>query len=316
MILNYQHIRKPTSEIVKYIDDRRTGVIKSLRTRWEKFNRQMLGGFEPNIIFTIAGISGSGKSAWVNTLETDIIDLNPDIDLVVLSFTFEMTSSKQIGRKLSYKMKRTTKELYSADLSNHLSEDEYAKVKRVSKQIENYPIYYVDRPGSIDDISETIDYFQKRCIEQDKWLVVILDHTLLTKGKQGASERETLYELQKMFIEKKKIGKTIIIQVSQLNRGIETPERITNPALHYPMRSDLMGSDSIYQASDYVVVIHRPEILGIIDDDYGLKKLPVKDMIYLHIIKNREGEPKILAFVNNLKYNSIEEFNPLKHLEE
>ena len=276
----------------------------------------MLGGFEPNIIFTIAGISGSGKSSWVNTLETDIIDLNPEIDLVVLSFSFEMMSPKQIGRKLSYKLKRTTKQLYSATSEDKLTSDDYTKIKNVSKQIENYPIYYVDRPGNIDDIAETIDYFQKRCVERNKWLVVILDHNLLTRGKQGASERETLYELQKMFIEKKKVGKTIIIQVSQLNRSIEMPERITNPALHYPMRSDLMGSDSVYQASDYVVVIHRPEILGIQDNEYGLKKLPVKDMIYLHILKNREGEPKILAFVNNLKYNSIEEFNPLKHLEE
>ncbi|MFW6225675.1 MAG: hypothetical protein ACOC3V_01790 [bacterium] len=41
-----------------------------------------------------------------------------------------------------------------------------------------------------------------------------------------------------------------------------------------------------------------------------MDKGPVKDMIYMHILKAREGEPKILRFINNLKYNSIEEYNP------
>ena len=66
----------------------------------------------------------------------------------------------------------------------------------------------------------------------------------------------------------------------------------------------------MFQASDYVVVLHRPELLGIKDREYGPSdKLPVKDMIYMHFLKVREGEPKILTFVNNLKYNYIEEYH-------
>ncbi|MFA5396505.1 MAG: hypothetical protein WC346_10905 [Methanogenium sp.] len=57
-VLNYRHISEAADEIVKYIDDRRSGVIDSLKTRWKKFNRQCMGGIEPNTIYTIAGISG------------------------------------------------------------------------------------------------------------------------------------------------------------------------------------------------------------------------------------------------------------------
>lgn len=310
MILPYNHIKRPTDEIVKYIDGRRSGAIKSLRTRWKKFNRQFLGGIEPNVIISIAGISGSGKSSFVNTLETDLIDLNQHIQVCVLSFSFEMLSAQQIGRKLSYKMKKTTKELYSA--FEKLSEDDLKKVREIKSQIEKYPIYYVDRPGTVDDIAETIDHFQQKCIKEHKWLVVILDHTLLTKGKQGDSERAILSDLQRMFIEKKKVGKTVIIQVTQMNRDIESVERINNPTMHYPLRKDIFGSDSIYQASDYVIVIHRPEILGIVEYGSGKKTMKTHGMIFLHFLKVREGEPRILLFTNNLKYNSIEEFNPLK----
>jgi replicative DNA helicase len=108
-----------------------------------------------------------------------------------------------------------------------------------------------------------------------------------------------------MFMEIKKYGKNTIIQLSQLNREIEDKERINNPALHYPVRRDLSSSDSVFQTSDYVMVIHRPELLQI--KAYGSGFLPVKNLIYLHFLKCRENEPKILVFENELKYNRIKE---------
>lgn len=50
-----KHISKATEEIVNYIDNRRKGLVKSLRTKWTKFNNACMGGIEPNIIMTIAG---------------------------------------------------------------------------------------------------------------------------------------------------------------------------------------------------------------------------------------------------------------------
>jgi replicative DNA helicase len=88
--LEYRHIGDAAKEIVTYIDDRRKGKVRSLRTRWPKFNRRCMGGIEPNTIYTIAGVSGSGKSSFVNSLETDLFDLNKTTDFVVLSFNWEM----------------------------------------------------------------------------------------------------------------------------------------------------------------------------------------------------------------------------------
>lgn len=306
-LLPFRHIKEPTDEILQYIADRRSGISKSLKTRWSKFNRQCMGGIEPNTIYSIVGISGSGKSSFVNSLESDLFDLNPDEKFVVLSFNFEMLSSRQIGRKISYKIKKTTNELYSADIEKGttIRDSDYAQIVRIAKSIEKYPIYYVDRPGTVDEIRDTISHFQKKLAHDNTWLVVMLDHTLLTKGRQGERERETLYELQRVFMEAKKTGRTTIIQLSQMNREIESNERINNPTLHFPMRRDLFGSDSVFQASDYVIVLHRPELLQI--TAYGPSKRPVNNRIYMHFLKAREGEPKILEFINNLKYNSIEE---------
>lgn len=59
--LTFRHISSATNEAVEYIRKRKNHEIVSLRTRWSKFNKSCMGGIEPNTIYTIVGISGSGK---------------------------------------------------------------------------------------------------------------------------------------------------------------------------------------------------------------------------------------------------------------
>lgn len=299
--LSFRHISTATNEAVEYIRKRKNHEIQSLRTRWNKFNKSCMGGIEPNTIYTIVGISGSGKSSFVNTLETDLIDLNSNQDVIVLNFSFEMLSSRQVGRKISSKLRQTTAELYSAN--NELTDDLLDRVEQTSQQIKSYPIYYVDTPGTVEDIASTINYFYETKAK-DKKFVIILDHTLLVEDQNRESALQVISELQKLFIKVKKLPNTTIIQLSQMNRNIENPERINNPSMHYPMRSDISSADTIFHASDYVICIHRPELLNI--QQYGPKRLLVKNKVYLHILKNRDaGECTILEFDNDLKYNNL-----------
>lgn len=212
-----------------------------------------------------------------------------------------MLSSRQVGRKLSSKLRLTTAELYSAN--NDLDNESLAKVEETSQQIKSYPIYYVDTPGTVEDIASTIDYFYENKAKGKKF-IVILDHTLLVEGQSRESALQVISDLQKLFIKVKKLPNTTVIQLSQMNRNIETPDRINNPSMHYPMRSDISSADTIFHASDYVICIHRPELLNI--QQYGPNRLPVNNKVYLHLIKNRDaGQCSILEFDNDLKYNNL-----------
>ena len=290
-----KRIDEVTKETLQYIDDRRKHKIVSLKTRWNKFNKVCF--FEPNMIYTIAGISGSGKSAFVNLITNDLIDYNTSQDIVILNFSFEMLSYRNVGRLISNKLKVTTNDLYSNEVD--ITDLQYEQIENTAKSLEKKNIYYIDTPMTVTEIEEAIIHFHE-IYAKNKWLIVVLDHTLLVEGDH---ERSTLVDLQKMFIRIKKLSKTSIIQISQMNRNIETPERINNPVTHFPMRSDLSASDAIFQASDYVLVINRPEILNL--QFYGINRLPVKNKVYLHLLKVREGEPCILVFENNLKYGDL-----------
>ena len=302
---NYCDVVRPMSvvaqEAINYIAGRREHNITSLKTRWMKFNKQCMGGIEPNTVYTIAGISGSGKSSMANLIQTDIIDLNPNEDVIVLTFSLEMVGFRQVGRTLSNKLRRTTSTLYSSETD--LDESTFKDVINVSNQLKKYPIYFVDNPSTPTQVNNIIQWFYNKYVKDtNKHFVIIYDHALLTK--QEGSTIETISELERVFIQTKKLPLTSVIQLAQMNRNIEQPERINNPLSHYPMRSDLSSSDSIFQASDYVIVMHRPEILNI--QEYGPNHLPVNNKVYLHMLKNRDaGKPCILEFENDLMYNNL-----------
>ena len=288
-------------EAINYIRGRREHNIVSLKTRWSKFNKQCMGGIEPNTVYTIAGISGSGKSSFVNELTTDVIDLNPNEDIIILSFSLEMVGFRQVGRTLSNKLRKTTSTLYSSETD--LDENTFKEVVRVSNQLKEYPIYFVDNPGTPEDVKRIINEFYFTYVKDTgKHFLIVYDHTLLTK--QVGSVIETTAELERVFIQAKKFPLTSVIQIAQMNRNIESSERINNPLSHYPMRSDLSSSDAMFQASDYVLVMHRPEILNI--QEYGPNHLPTQNKVYMHMLKNRDaGKPCILEFENDLMFNNL-----------
>jgi replicative DNA helicase len=298
---NVRPMKVVAQEAINYIKGRKERNIVSLKTRWAKFNKQCMGGIEPNTVMTIAGISGSGKSSFANLLQTDIIDLNPSEDVIVLNFSLEMVGFRQVGRTLSNKLRKTTSTLYSSETS--LDDATMGQVVTVCNQLKEYPIYFVDSPTTPMQAQEIIYSFYNTHVKgTGKHFVILYDHALLTKPI--GSVLETIAELQRVFIQVKKLPLTSVVQLTQMNRNIEAPERINNPLSHYPMRSDLSSSDAIFQASDYVLVIHRPEVLGI--QEYGPSHLPTQNKVYIHVLKNRDaGKPCILEFENDLMYNNL-----------
>ena len=196
-------------EAVDYIKARKEHSIESLKTRWNKLNNVCMGGIESNIVMTVTGISGSGKSSFINEIQTDLIDLNPDKDIFILNFSFEMVGFRQVGRTLSNKLRRTTSELYSSYVD--LDDKTFGEIVNVSNQLKKYQIYFVDDSGTPSEIGNTIiAVYNKYIKNKNKYFVILLDHTLLVK--RNGSTLETMQELEEVLIKVKKLPLTSVIQ--------------------------------------------------------------------------------------------------------
>jgi replicative DNA helicase len=307
--LEYKHIVHAAREAVSYIDGRRKGDIKSLTLPWSKYNKVSLGGIEWYTIHTIGGMSGSGKTATANQLETEVLRLNPDEEFVVLSFNFEMLARNLVSRKISNDIELTVRDLHSGD--KPVSDNEFGKIVDSAKELSKLPIYYVETAGTVEAIEKTIIDFSNQEEVKGKGVLVLLDHTLLVNGRDGEQERITLVNLMTCFNGLKKMfykanRKISFVLLTQLNRGIEESDRMTDPSQHFPRKRDIFGGDAVFQFSDVVMVAMNPEQMG--HRSYGPHGWPVDGAIYWHFLKVREGESVVARMVNNLKHNRVDDY--------
>lgn len=255
-----------------------------LISRWSKVNDGLGGSFRFKEITYIAGASGSGKSYILNMLREDFAgELNHPYPnkFKILAFTFEMGADDEIIRTYSSYLKTSYSNLISS--YKKISREYYELIEKTSKNVDNDIIYYVEVPGNRDQIFKTIDSFKKRF--PDHRLVVTLDHTLLMEYLSEVGEVELVANVARLALLIKKRYGAMVIMLGQLNDKIEQPDRIRNPLLHYPKKTDIHGSKSIYMAADTIIIVHRPELLQI--EKYGMHEYCAEGLIAWHFLKSR-----------------------------
>ena len=178
---------------LRYIRGRMNNEIKSLKTPWKKFDKAGMNGIEWGSIITIAGMSGSGKTAILNELESGLFTLNPD--------------EKFVGRKISKNLSMTTTQIYNADTDDptkNISESSYQQAVNYTTSIKDMPLWYVDIPGTVQEIRNTIEHFAMGMdVNLDRGILDTLDHSILVNKFGIQNQMETLYELAAMFNELK-----------------------------------------------------------------------------------------------------------------
>lgn len=309
---------------IDYVRKRASGEIVPLKTSYELLNRALGGGIELNTMMTISGLSGGGKSSLskriVNGINQNLLNIGRKC--LSLSFNFEMLAHKTIGREIANLNQMSLKELYSSEHPLAASKIDYL-INTHYKTLMQYPIMYVEEPIDHVEIGNTIYYYWKElCKDDNTVLIVEVDHAVITRGKQGDNQKDKIDNLMETLNRvKKKIsnegGEVFFIILSQMNRDIKKSDRISDPAQHYPITSDLFASSSIEFFSDYILVTHMPYKLhlpkytdqGFPIRLYNDKKLEgCKEFIYWHLLKNRDGEPDMMIpLLNNLKYFDFEE---------
>jgi replicative DNA helicase len=276
---------------LKYINDRRKGRIKSLKTPWDAINNATIGGIEWGSLVTIGARPAAGKTMFISHILRESKRLNPDQDFSILEFQFEMGDESYAAREYAAQVAMD----YNVVLSSKKQLDNFA-----FQQMENYlkdaeeleklgiQRIRIKKPLTSADMKKAIHHYFNEL--GGKPMIVTIDHSWLVK--KAADEREklqTLYNIADMLIDVKRDLPVIVIILTQLNRTMEDVSRRTPGTIaNYPSSSDIFGGDALMQGSDLVFAISRPFTLNI--EDYGPEHYQAnKENVFLHLLKLRNG---------------------------
>ena len=260
-------------ESLIYLKGRKDGLIKSIKTPWSKFNDATTDGIEWHSMTVIGGRPGSGKTLMKDQLIKEAFPLNPAENFRVLEFQLEMLARTSAIRAYSSELGLTYKYLCSAE--GTLSDDHLQKCFEYAKKRVKYPIDIVETPPTVEELKEIIKEYMNtysKTIQKVKngnelvkvkeytKTIITLDHSILIKSsKHHKSKQDTLYELGEALTSLKKEYPIAFIILSQLNRGIDKPERNEDGKYgNYILESDIFGADALLQHADLVVGLNRP----------------------------------------------------------
>lgn len=298
-------------EGLKYIDDRRTGRVKSFKTPWTGLNYAGIGGLEWGSMLTIGARPGAGKTMIVSQILRESRIHNPDQDFSILEFQFEMGDKQYAARQFAAEVALD----YNQVLSSYKQLDDFAykqmqKYLADTRALEQAGVKrkLIKKPLSVPDIEKAIRFYYKSMKAAN--MIVTIDHSWLIKKGPGEKDKfDVLYNTAEMLMQLKNEIPIIVLMITQMNRTMEEASRV-HPGIisNYPTSSDIFGGDALMQASDMVVALNRPHKANI--NVYGPKKyITHKDQIYMHLLKVRNGgDDNNVLFMNG-------EFNKQKMIE-
>ncbi len=315
-VLSIKSMREAAEDAARIIEEERDGKQRGLYSRWSNLNRGLLKYFRFGYSTLIAGLSGSGKSYIMNMLLDDFTnpELNKDYihfkDITCLHFGFEMKASDEIIRNVSGKIGVPYSYILSSHFDfktkkyNQIDNTQFDTIKSTMKTLENRPIFFVNEIGTLNQIWDTVQEYKSS--NPKAKLVISLDHTLLTKRGKEKNEIELVQATAHVAMALTKQGHMVIL-LGQLNGNIEIPERLTKKTNHFPVRTDIHGSNQLYNAMDNVLIPHRPELLGI--TNYSRFNLVTTDLVHGCLLKSRFGQAGDLWFKQELQKGNLKELD-------
>ncbi len=309
-------IRDVMTDTGEYIDNFQTGKLRPLYTS-SKAEMELLTGIYPGDLVVLAAASGMGKTARLIRLLLNFCSktYNPDMyKKVRVDFhTWEMADIQVCLRLLACQMYIRTKDMLKFE---SLTPEMKVKLQETMRTLSNLPMRLDHIPKDLEEYKDTClrrcDWAKKNDVQQ----VFAMDHTRMAKwSNEKSEERKITGFLEAQVVIKKHPAKPIFIDLSQLNRNYETRLTEEQRGQSVPIKSDIFGSDAVFQCADLVSIFHRPGYYGVpmfqgkIPTGIGQDKKSRDNLWVEAWLKQREGESNVDVYMTHqiefLKFNDI-----------
>lgn len=290
-------------DALQYMENRRTGRIKSFKTPWSKVNDAGVDGLEWHSMIVIGGRPGTGKTLIKDQIVREAYKLNQGTNMRICEFQFEMLARVSALREYSSVLGKSYKYVCSAG-GDVMSPADITKCHEYAKQKVKNPVDVIETPCDVETFKKYVHQYMKThsTTNGDKTeymnTLITIDHSyLFKKGLKEGSKTDMLYNLGEACTELKRLYPIIFIVLSQLKREADKPERNEDGKYgNYILDSDILGGDALMQHADLVFGVNRPGSRYI--KYYGPDRFIIDDdsILVFHFLKVRNGDTRMSFF--------------------
>lgn len=313
-----KHIREVLPEVIDELENYHKGKVQlqGLPTGFEYLDK-VIGGIGSDWYNVLAGRPGSGKTTFaldvINYLSSEYLWWHPTGEkhesgepkmeqrtgIPIGVFSLEM-SNKSLGKRLLFSKARVSAGKFK---QGFMSNGDFQNLINATPKLAGAAIYLDEEP------KQSIGKIRAKAIRMARQYGIklfVLDYLQLVMPDQRSNRVDRVQELADISSEivylKKKLGIPWLV-LAQMNRNIETAERVRHPVL-----SDLKDCGCIEQDADLVQFLHKPGAKEIEADDEildqhfaGVEWSERPRRIDAVIAKNRDGATGIaqLLFHSN-----------------
>ena len=316
-ILDFISIDEAINLAEEEINLERTDEQLGLYSSWGGINRGMGKYFRFNHITQIAGLSGHGKSYFINQLMDDFTSFKDSFyedgtlmrkaingnfkgHFLYIHFGFEMDASDEVLRMTTRRVVKSYHYLLSSEWNNiiqdfnRIDDYEFELIKKRMTYLRGRPIIFVPNAGNIASIYRTVAFIRKRHAAtlgippEELHIGVGLDHSFLVKKDVGMTDLLLIQAVAYLALKIRKDFKAMVIILGQCNNNLKSIERISDPSVHYPLDSDIYMGAQVNWVCDNIWIIFQPHLVNIVN--YGLDKIPTADLVVASCVKSRKGK--------------------------
>jgi replicative DNA helicase len=266
---------------------------------------EQLGGFNRDTLITLAGFSGSGKTATVCDWIHRLCKHYPT-EIAICFLSLEMSQKRIIRRLYSRHAKITEYKMraHARGGEHQMNKYEQDALIEAYADVRSYPLEIVYESG-ID--AKAIKMIARKFAlkHKGKHLFFILDHLGEVKKNSADSRVETDLNMQAMKDLCMEYDATAIV-LSQLKKEVEDQK---NRPYCRPNRSHVMESVGVIAKSDVMILLWRPEVYEKIMPFRNMEEWTTENKQIWLIEKNRDGHaPNDVILECDIKYNKLDNY--------
>jgi len=267
----------------------REGSLSGITTGYKELD-ELTAGWQKNALIVLAARPGMGKTQLALNFA---LNATLDQETSIAYFSLEMGKNELAMRLMSMESGISLTKLKQG----RLADDEWTKLPMAMDTLKNYKIY-VDDSSSLN----VLDIRTKcRRLKKDKNIsMVMVDYIGLMDTDKNVERHEGVSRISRALKGMARELEIPVMILSQLNREVEKRND------KRPMPSDLRESGAIEQDADLIIMIMRPEVYNIKDDEGN----PQEGKSEIIIGKQRSGPTGTVNLYFDKKSLKFVEYDP------